>query len=50
MMHRNLVRFVRLACCPFQVRGISHSPKEFKSVADLEKVIEFLSEILYKLA
>lgn len=30
--------------------GISHSPKEFTSVADLERGIDVLSEILYKLA
>ncbi len=28
----------------------SHSPKEFTSVADMEKGIDILSEILYKLA
>lgn len=51
MMHRYLVRFVRLACRSFPERGgISHSPKEFTSVADMEKGIEVLSEILYKLA
>ncbi|MFJ7508609.1 allantoate deiminase [Peribacillus simplex] len=30
--------------------GISHSPKEFTSVGDMEKGIDVLSEILYKLA
>ncbi|MFF2854911.1 allantoate deiminase [Peribacillus sp. NPDC058002] len=30
--------------------GISHSPKEFTNVADMEKGIDVLSEILYKLA
>lgn len=31
-------------------KGISHSPKEFTSVADLEMGIEVLTEMLYKLA
>ncbi|MGE7761285.1 allantoate deiminase [Peribacillus sp. NPDC097895] len=30
--------------------GISHSPKEFTSVPDLERGIDVLSEVLYKLA
>lgn len=30
--------------------GISHSSKEFTSVADMKKGIEVVSEILYKLA
>ncbi|MDM5219301.1 allantoate deiminase [Peribacillus sp. NJ11] len=30
--------------------GVSHSPKEFTSVPDLERGIDVLSEILYKLA
>lgn len=31
-------------------KGISHSPKEFTSLADLETGIELLTDILYKLA
>lgn len=31
-------------------KGISHSPKEFTSIADLERGIEVLTEMLYKLA
>jgi len=32
------------------VKGISHSPKEYTSVEDLEKGIEVLTDLLYKLA
>jgi hypothetical protein len=35
---------------PVLSKGVSANQLEFSSGADMEKVIEFLSEILYKLA